>query len=1197
MVIRNVLKCAVVLAACLVLPAAGQTLVVLPGAAATSSTASAFAPDPFAAAGTLNAAPGAFQVYSSLDGSRFFIITTTGVVVVDSSGAQVQSPLPISQTVNGAALSPDGKHLVVVAGDSASGSAHIFDVSGATAGEVTAVSVDANPLDVAIEPDSTTAFVLSTGALTPIDLSSNTAGSAASLAVAVSGNAKPGVAVGPNGLVYVNAQSIIYELDPTTLAQLNNIPVTGFPGKLSFYSDGKTAAVANQLISSPAATMLDMVGHVVTNTLTFQFAFDRLFYVSPTVIYAYSSASGFLYSFSPSSPSPTFKVAAISSSGNIKSVAASSDAGTPHWLYLVRASGVTAVDLTATPPTSATAALATPAGPAFYLGVAQGNVPWSVAQFNAAQTIAPAGTSLPLAVRLLDQSGIPVANQPVRWTKPSGVTLLNAMVFTNAQGYATAYAQMPTQVGSYTVSVQFPNSHVINQSFVLNVGSVVNPGGGGGTATPGISILSGNGQVVRSSALIAEPMVVFVTDNNGKPASGVPVVFSSPTVGVILQIYSVDPSQTNCVYVATGLSCRTDSRGLASVNFQGYPVNDTQFSYINSTVTAAVAASSTVPAGSVVFSVTSVPATVTTSPGSTGPLPAVLTIAPVSSQTTFTGQAGQTLKGALQVKVSALLSGLPIPNVGLSVRPTINAVFGQSTPAQCSAAGHAALSNAQGIATCDLVLGSTPGTYSLYRVVGGYDTTAIYTLKITAPASVATTISVVNGNNQTGIVGQVLPLALTAAVKDQFGAVMANAPVTWTVLQGSVTLTNKPTVTNAQGVASTNVTPNAAGAIQVKVASGNVSAIFQLTGTVTVTSLTKVNNGGDGQSATEGAAFTNPLVVQVNTAQGPLANYTVSFAITGNSTLSAATVNTNAQGQASVTVTAGSTPGAVQVTASVGGSIASVVFNLLVKAPGPQLTANSFLNGASFQQNFLSFGSIATIMATGLTTNLNLSPGTCLTPPDGIDGLPSNDTLPTRLAGVEILFSGNLAPIFAICKNADGSEQANVQVPFELAPATITVTVRYNAGTSNKLEFTTDGVQIQNAAPGIFEYMADSSTKLAVAVKDDGSLIGPSNPAHPGDTVHVYTTGLGPVLPHVGTNQLGVAGEAPYFTPTATLGGTQMGGVTAAYSEGMIGIFVVSFQIPSDQVVGTVPLAIGVVKKPDNTPAASQTSQLTIAAK
>jgi uncharacterized protein (TIGR03437 family) len=279
-------------------------------------------------------------------------------------------------------------------------------------------------------------------------------------------------------------------------------------------------------------------------------------------------------------------------------------------------------------------------------------------------------------------------------------------------------------------------------------------------------------------------------------------------------------------------------------------------------------------------------------------------------------------------------------------------------------------------------------------------------------------------------------------------------------------------------------------------------------------------------------------------------------------------------------------PGPVQVTATAGGQ--SVTFNLTIRLPGPQLQVTSFKNGASFQQGF-SFGSIVTIMAPGITAGLNMAAGTCLS------GGTIEGPLPTRVAGVEFQFGSILAPIFAICRNADGTEQANVQAPFELAPGNISVIVRYNAGTASKTEFGVSGVPVLNAAPGIFEYMPDASTKAAVAVKADGSIVSPSNAAHPGDVLRVYVTGLGPVLPHVATNQQGFPGQVPFFAPTVSLGDTALTGVTAEYAENMIGIFVVTFQIPSGQAAGAAtPLKIGVIKD-DKSTATSQTSQIAIA--
>ena len=69
----------------------------------------------------------------------------------------------------------------------------------------------------------------------------------------------------------------------------------------------------------------------------------------------------------------------------------------------------------------------------------------------------------------------------------------------------------------------------------------------------------------------------------------------------------------------------------------------------------------------------------------------------------------------------------------------------------------------------------------------------------------------------------------------------------------------------------------------------------------------------------------------------------------------------DSNGQASLTITAGPAAGPVQVTATASGQTAT--FNLTVRPPGPQLTQDSFLNGASFQKGeagkaAFSFGSI-----------------------------------------------------------------------------------------------------------------------------------------------------------------------------------------------------------------------------------------------
>ncbi len=1192
---RDVLRCVVPLLACFAAPAEGQRLIVLPGVSSTTSTASAFSASPLATAGTINAAPGAFLAFSNPAGSRFFVVTTSAVVVADASGAQVQTPLPIAN-VNGAALSPDGLTLVVVSGNATSGEASIFDVSGDTASLKASLTVGDDPLDVAISLDSATAYVVGPTGLTPIDLTADTAGTPVTLAgLTPSGAAKPGVAVGPNGLVYVNASRALYELHPATLATLNTISLAGFPGKPNFSGDATSAAVPNQFAAAPYVSVLNLSNHTVsgdlsTSGLSFQVA--QVFYGSQYIYLTSSSGNRYLYRFLPSAP-----VGITAMFDGVYSAAVSNEPAGPKYLFAVGSNVVTRVDISPAATANVTATLRTPAGPAFYVPVENTDTPTSSALYNSTQTVAPSAIGVPLVVQVRDANGLPVAGVAVRWTPAPHVTLQRAMTTTNAQGIAVATPVAPATVGSYAVSTSVPILGAV-LGFTLNVatpgsGGGSGGGGGGGTVTAGLSMVSGNGQVVASLQTVPEPFVVVDRDASGNPVAGAKVTFTADNTGGTL----VFTGQTCAYNTSTSVTCTTDGNGLASMSFLA---PNAPFSFTDVVLSTITASMSTGP--SVAFLVTTVPQSGTTA----ALLPIVVTLAPASGVSTFSGQAGQTLTGAIKVQVTGLISGLPLPDVGLTVRPTLAYEPGASTNVSCAGAGGVALTNASGLATCNLVLGSQTGTFTAYAIVGGFFVISPeFTVTITAPVLVPTTIAITGGNNQSGAAGQALPTPLTATVEDQFGNPIANSAVTWSVVQGAATLTNSSAKSDSTGKVSTGVTLGAAGAIQIKVTAGSASAIFHLTSTVSVSSITK--SSGDNQNAPIGAAFANPLVVKVTPTQGSAANFAVAFAVaSGSATLSASTVNTDSSGQASVNVTAGSSTGAVTITASAGGK--SVTFSLTVRKPGPQLTTGSFLNGASFLAGPMvngavdpgfAPGSIITIEAAGLTTGLNIPSGSCLSG-DPISGLPETGGLPTIVGGVEFEFGDKLAPIFAICRNADGTEQANLQAPFELGAGSVGVLVKYAAGTSSENDFFVGGVPVLSASPGIFEYVDASSAnqaKLAVAIKADGSVISSANPAHPGDTIQVYVTGLGPVLPNVATNQLGAPGEKVYFTPTVTLGGTNMGGVTAAYAENAIGIYLVQFQIPSGQAAATTPLIVGVIsdKASGNTAFTSQQSQIPIA--
>src|SRR5262249_16201553 len=175
-------------------------------------------------------------------------------------------------------------------------------------------------------------------------------------------------------------------------------------------------------------------------------------------------------------------------------------------------------------------------------------------------------------------------------------------------------------------------------------------------------------------------------------------------------------------------------------------------------------------------------------------------------------------------------------------------------------------------------------------------------------------------------------------------------PVVWeAVVPGTVTISNASSASDASGQVSAIATlGQTLGSVQVRLrnAANTIQTLFTLQVVPPITGLTKV--GGDAQSAIQNTTFAQPLVVQVNSAQGPVAGAQAQFTSRGGVLFpGGATATTDAQGRATITVQAGATPGTVTVNAAVGNF--STSFTLTVRLPGPQVTTSSFTNGVGGQ--------------------------------------------------------------------------------------------------------------------------------------------------------------------------------------------------------------------------------------------------------
>jgi len=457
-------------------------------------------------------------------------------------------------------------------------------------------------------------------------------------------------------------------------------------------------------------------------------------------------------------------------------------------------------------------------------------------------------------------------------------------------------------------------------------------------------VQSGNGQAACAcvSATLQEfqPISVKATDVNGNPVAGATVTWTDTSGQMTLN---------------SGSSTVTDGTGVATQNIS-FTVQAPFATEANPYDILTIQAASNNQ--SVIFTETQ---SLVTNEGAS----VIGAIGPPTfgSQTlaavTLSANVGTTLTTPIQMQVVGQ-GNIGVPNVSVRI------LNGQSSPTlTCAYQGGYAdpgtvLSDAHGNVNCYPVFGGS-GSGTFWILVGGVPATNISSaldlqsfggqngFPFTSIPGTPAAFQIVSGNNQVVAFGTALQ-QLVAKLVDAGGNPVQGQAVTWTVVPtGAVALGLDPTVTNNNGeVTQTGVTldilASAGVAITVAVKSNPaISATFQETIQGAITALNVVS--GNNQTAQVGTAFPAPLVVQVLNASGPLANYPLQFSVIGQVSVSATTVGTNSNGQASVTATAGSLPGTATVTAIAGALSKNFSLTITSTATGPTPNGISISSG------------------------------------------------------------------------------------------------------------------------------------------------------------------------------------------------------------------------------------------------------------
>jgi len=650
----------------------------------------------------------------------------------------------------------------------------------------------------------------------------------------------------------------------------------------------------------------------------------------------------------------------------------------------------------------------------------------------------------------------------------------------------------------------------------------------GGASAQFISIVSGDGQIVTQNNVPQNPMIVVVRNAQGQPVPGTPVTWTLNGQGSLLN----------------GLTTTTDSNGMSSNSFLGALLFNLSFTQ---SIVIASAAGSTVS-----FTET----TSAIDPTSNASLVQAAVTYP-GLGTVLSGASGSVGSTPVQVQVFAtgISGGQFLPNVLIHLIPA------NTTGPQIACSGNTGYTNASGNTNCLPIFSGPPGSgqYTIdvgggYRVFGPFNFTVMQ--------GTVAAFRIMSGNNQSGAPGATIPLPLTAQAQDAAGNPLPNVPVTWTVLTpNTATITQSSSSSDANGNVSASITLGSiVGPVQIQVSSsqGGTSAVFTLQVNLQITGVNKI--AGDNQSAITNATYAQPLVVQVNSSQGPAAGVQVQFTSTGSTPIvfpSGSTATTGSNGQASIAVQAGPSAGIATVTASISGF--SAAFTLTVSPPGPAITTSSFFSAAGGQPGGVTPASLVAIYGAGIATGLQ----GCVTGPVAYGAQP------LLVSGDTVLFTeGSFSaygPIFSVCNLGVGQEYLVVQVPAELPLGAASVTVRSGIGSK-----TVDGVLVTPANPGVFETVMSDGAKRAVLQHPDGTFVSLESKAQRGEKLRAYVTGLGrPVTASgvpIGTNQSGIAGDdaGPQVPVIAGVADEGVAVESAVYSTDLIGIYIVTFVVPSD---------------------------------
>ncbi len=208
----------------------------------------------------------------------------------------------------------------------------------------------------------------------------------------------------------------------------------------------------------------------------------------------------------------------------------------------------------------------------------------------------------------------------------------------------------------------------------------------------------------------------------------------------------------------------------------------------------------------------------------------------------------------------------------------------------------------------------------------------------------------------------------------------------------------------------------------------------------------------------------------------------------------------------------------------------------------PIVGSGAIVNTASYSQQGLSPGSFVTLYGTSLAQGPSIA---------------TSVPLPASLGGSTVFLAGREAPVYY----AD-SNQVIAILPYGIQVNTDQQMLVSHDGRIS----TPQPVTIAPAAPGVFTQNQQGTGQGSITVLQGAEqpVADASHPAHPGDFLVIYCTGLGEVDPPV---EAGTVTPTDHLSPTVNPVGVTIGGVPATVNfagltPGSVGLYQVNAVVP-----------------------------------